>query len=132
MDEDRIVTRAVDVTWGGEQRVLPVLPMKPADEWRQVLIKEMGDINDDNLDAAAAIALLGGRMIDVMLAYDRDGLLGSREWIEEHVTDDELADAFLEVYRRSFRLSRLQMEMLQAQRGPLPARSQNGRSLTGI
>lgn len=117
ISEDQIVTRAMQVTWGGEVRNLPVLPMKPADEWRHAMAAEFEGIDVADLDTAAAIAAVGDKLITVMLAYDRGGVLGSREWIEEHVTDDELGDAFIEAYRRSFRLGRLQLEMTRAQLG---------------
>jgi hypothetical protein len=59
-------------------------------------------------------------------------VLGTREWIETNVTDDELADAFVEVFRRTFRLGRLTLELTQAALRPLPERSPNGRSPIGI
>jgi hypothetical protein len=124
MDEDRIVTRSIEVTWGGEARSLPVLPMKPADDWRRQFVETFPDGEEnDETDTAVLMAQIGGRMVDVLMAYDHSKVLGTREWIETNVTDDELAAAFLEVWRRSFRLGRLPMEMLLTQRqAPQPAR----------
>lgn len=136
MSEDRIVTRSIPLSWGGGERYLPVLPMKPADEWRRTFAQAFPDAvpaDGEQLDAATMISQEADKLVEVLLAYDKSGVLGDREWIAENVTDDEVADAFLEVWRRSFRLSRLPIEMIAVQSGrPQPARSLNGRSPTGI
>lgn len=116
-DEARIVTRSIDVTWGGEQKVLPVLPMKPADDWRRLFVEKFGSEINEDLDAATALAAAGDRVIDLVMAYDHSKVLGSREWIEANVTDDELVDTFVEVWRRTFRLSRLPRELSLASLG---------------
>jgi hypothetical protein len=135
MDENRVVTRSIELTWGGEQRVLPVLPMKPADDWRRLMTEKFDDTDDSDgqeKTVAGVLSESADQLVEALMAYDRSSVLGTREWIESNVTEEELADAFLEVWRRSFRLSRLTREMGMAVLGqPQPARSLNGRSLTG-
>lgn len=132
MDEQRIVTRAIEVTWGGEPKVLPVLPMKPADEWRRLFVSKFPETDAAETDAGAALAMAAERVLDLMLAYDRSKVLGNREWIEENVTDEEIAAAFVEVWKRSFRLGRLPMDLVKSQLGQqLTARSPNGRLPAG-
>lgn len=135
MNEGQIVTRTIEVTWGGERKVLPVLPMKPADEWRRVFVETFPEVEADaeEMNVATALALAGSKVLDLMLAYDRTKVLGAREWIEENVTDDELVDAFVAAFNRSFRLGRLPMELMKSQMASsASAKSPNGRLPTGV
>lgn len=159
MDESHVVTRSIEVTWGGEQKLLPVLPMNPADGWRRLFAEKFPEHQpldpcsncggtgklegiacqtcvgtgkvEHEMDGATAMAMAGSNLIELMLAYDRSKVLGTREWIEENVTDDEMVDAFVEVFRRSFRLGRLPLELMPAVLKPAPAKSPNGRSPIG-
>ena len=131
MDESRIVTRTIEVVWGGEQRELPVLPMEPADAWRKLFQRKFPENDTTEVDGAKALTMAGDKLVALMLAYDSSKVLGTKEWIMANVTDDELADAFVEVFRRSFRLGRLPLELTQAALRPPPAKSPNGRSPIG-
>jgi hypothetical protein len=131
MDESRIVTREVEVNWGGERRTLPVLAMGPADDWRKLFQKKFPENDTTVMDGAKAMTMTGDKLVALMLAYDGNKVLGTREWIRANVTDDELADAFVEVFRRTFRLGRLPLELTQAALRPQPAKSPNGRSPIG-
>lgn len=131
MDEARIVTRSIELTWGGERRALPVLPMKPADDWRRLFVEKFPDTDGEEVDAATALHQAGDGVLDLLVAYDRSKVLGNREWIEANVTDDELADAFVEVYQRSFRLGRLPKDLAMALLGRPPAKSPSSRLPTG-
>lgn len=132
MNESAQVTRSIEVTWGGEQRVLPVLPMGPADAWRKLFQKKFPENDTTEMDGAKAMTMTGDKLVALLLDYDSTKVLGTREWIKANVTDDELVDAFVEVFRRTFRLGRLPMELTQAALRPLQARSPNGRSATGV
>lgn len=132
MDESVIVNRTVTVTWGGERRMLPVLPMGPADDWRKLFQKKFPENDTTEIDGAKAMTMTGDKLVALLLAYDSTKVLGTREWVKANVTDDELADAFVEVFRRSFRLGRLPLELTQAALRPPPAKSPNGRSPIGI
>jgi hypothetical protein len=132
MDESEFVIRTVELRLGGEERVHPVLPLGPADEWRKLFQKKFPENDTPEMDGAKAMTLTGDKLVALMLAYDASKVLGTREWVKANVTDDELADAFVEVFRRSFRLGRLPLELTQAALRPLPAKSPNGRSPIGI
>lgn len=131
IDEGQIVSRTIDIVWGGEQRLLPVLPMDPADKWRKLFQSKFPETAAAEVDGAKAITMASDKLVVLMLAYDQSKVLGTREWIKANVTDDELVDAFVEVFRRSFRLGRLPRELTQAALRPPPAKSPNGRSPTG-
>lgn len=132
MDESRIVTRTIEVLWGGEYRSLPVLPMEPADKWRKLFQSKFPENDTTDVDGAKAITMASDKLVTLLLAYDATKVLGTREWIKANVTDDELADAFVEVFRRSFRLGRLPLELTQAALRPPSAKSPNGRSPIGV
>ncbi|MCA1570843.1 MAG: hypothetical protein LC798_11100 [Chloroflexi bacterium] len=131
MDENQVVAATVEVVWGGQRKSLPVLPMKPADAWRKQFVAAFPE-TAENVDAAVASHDAAQKLLKLMLAYDRSKVLGTKEWVEENVTDDELTDAFVQVYQRSFTYSRLPRRLVEASVGmPQPARSPNGRSPSG-
>jgi hypothetical protein len=132
MNEAAKVTATIEVTWGGEQRLLPVLPMDPADKWRKTFQKKFPENDSTVMDGAKAMTMTGDKLVALMLEYDTSKVLGTREWVHANVTDDELADAFVEVFRRTFRLSRLSQELTEAALRRQPAKSPNGHSPIGV
>lgn len=83
------------VTLGGEQRELRVLPMAASRKWKQTLadavrtvIGQVG-VSEHAGDVADLLASQSEVMMDLIIAYDADGTLPDREWIDAHATDTE-------------------------------------------
>lgn len=96
--EDERVRGVIPVVWGGQRKELPTLKRAAAREWREKLaaaLREVGAISLTDIDAVAvAGSLVSDRLLDLVMAYDATGVLGTREWIDENVEDGEVYAAF--------------------------------------
>ena len=95
---------------GAIDRELPTLKIRAARVWRTELLEAMASISATTLAVdlaavrekgmAAVIALgpmsqLGtDRILDLIVSYDAGGVLGGRDWLEEHADDAELYALF--------------------------------------
>lgn len=90
---------------GGQEFILSVLPMAANDVWKAKVseraaglfagldgLKTMGDV----------IAIFGtvetSTMVELLRAYDRDGVLPDDGWLRENVSEQSVLRAFLEVF----------------------------------
>lgn len=97
--EDAGFAGILDLTMGGARRSVPVLKLRQSREWKDKLGTSITTIDvGDMADLGKTITSLANTPIDValalVLAYDRTGSLGGREWIEENATDREVYAAF--------------------------------------
>jgi hypothetical protein len=96
-----ILAERVRITLAKREYVLPVLPMGPEAEWKASLDAGFNAILAAvGGDAEAAIALLsehGDKLLDALIAYDRDGILPPREAILAEASQIEVIRAALEV-----------------------------------
>lgn len=93
--EDARASGLLHLAFGGETVELPVLRIRKAREWK----KRLADLDlsgDGDMDYPVEA------MLDLLIAYDVQGLLGDREAIEGKATDQELYDAFQEVLLATF------------------------------
>ena len=137
-----VATGVLRVSVGGAVRVMPTLPIKYVPEWAAVLDAKTPTLIDpvdasEGFRTIATITLTG--LLDLIVAYDRTGALGGREWLEEHADPMELRDAVVAMAGNAFPFGEGagvvgQMLMDQIKRAvapPIPAKSTNGRSPTG-
>lgn len=95
---------------GGTAHRVAVLPIRAADAWIETFQASLASVAtsaDDVLGATDVTASLievtrrtTHAAVDLIVAYDRDGALGGRDWILDHATPEEVTDA-LEVLRVS-------------------------------
>lgn len=93
-DEDAI-TRVLRISVGGVVKTMPTLPIKLIPEWAKLLdALTPSTATGDPSEGFTLIArvTLGG-LLDLVVAYDRTGALGGREWLEEHADPAELKAA---------------------------------------
>jgi hypothetical protein len=128
MNEEEIVSGALSVTKDGRALSLPVLKIKRAREWRKAVAAEFDGEEPENTSDAMNVP--ADKILDLVLAYDRTNVLGGRESIEDSMTDEELYDAFIAMWRKTFPFARLARDLMSAA-SPAPARLPNGRSPTG-
>jgi hypothetical protein len=83
----------------GEERTMPELGGEELSRWLPRLGRVIGKGASAITDAEAAGDLVGTLradmetqedLIDALMAYDRTGELGSRDWVETHLTDEQL------------------------------------------
>lgn len=127
MNEEQIVSGEISVTKDGRAVSLPVLKIKHAREWR-LLVGEALNVeepSETNVNAAP------DKILDLVVAYDRTNALGGRESIEDSMTDEEIYDAFIAMWRKTFPFVRLAKDLISAATAPAPVKSPNGRSPIG-
>lgn len=83
------------LTFGGADVELPVLRIRKAREWKRRL-GEVDIVAASDLDHPIEV------MLDLLVAYDTQGILGARETIEDRATDQEVYAAFKEVLSATF------------------------------
>jgi len=113
-DEQKLVQSPIEVTLGGKLYAIRPLVIKDAREWRKKLVKTFSklpgyvNVTSDNPESFADA--MQGMMVELQdevadLFFDYAKEL-DREEIEVTGNDTELADAFQEVVKYAFPLSR--------------------------
>jgi hypothetical protein len=91
--EEAVMDGCLLVKVAGVPRRLPVLPRKPAREWRALwrerLVAEKS-AEDIGQSFGEATELTGEMLLDMIVAYDRSGSLGTRDQIDETASDREI------------------------------------------
>lgn len=103
------------VVVGGSPRDLPTLKIRAEREWKLTLAKTLGEaqvgLDFDELKkggeatylALAPLANLATDLsIDLLLAYDKGGVLGGREFLEESADASEVYRALLKALKVAF------------------------------
>jgi hypothetical protein len=136
--EEEIFAGELRLRLGGEEKVIRELRIAELREWRAQFEEAVG--GEGKLDltkpvlAAKQLGGVGDDEIDLLLAYDKDGKLGGRAWVEEHATQTDLHRAFRQVQEAAFPfVTDLQSAALQVLTAAPPASpsATNGRSATG-
>lgn len=107
---------------------LPVLKIKRAREWRSAVAASFDGA--ESVDSADAMNVPAEKILELVVAYDHTNILGGKESIEDSMTDEELYDAFIAMWRKTFPFARLARDLMSAA-SPAQAKSPNGRSPTG-
>ena len=90
-------------TSGGPFRFdLPVLKMGRARRWRK-LVSETFAALVTPADSPEGNDAMAGAQLDLIVAYDDRGVLGGREWLEEHATDEESDTLYNLIVEKSYR-----------------------------
>ena len=130
---------------GGFVREVPTLKAKYVGSWAEqvllmdqeghaVKIKPLEDWTAFDVAQLAGPAL--DRVIELIVAYDRTGALGGREWLEENADPPQLQTALTQMLGNAFPLADspevlAATVMGQAAAGSTPPSSTNGASPTG-
>lgn len=146
--EDEIVAGLLTVTLGAIRKPLRILTMREARVWKLSLVGKLGgEIGSLDLastkDVGPLIEAAADRILDLVVAYDVDGSLGGREWLESHASDLEVYSVFRRLLEVSFPFVRdlrtalaeiraLGLADLLAGGGSRPASSSNGVSPDGV
>ena len=130
---------------GGVEKQIPTLPIKASREWQSLLADKLGGFgmalaSDQSLASISAFASLSlDTILDLVVAYDRTGALGGREWLEENADAAQLYAALRSMGEVAFPfvndvrslLAMLPGLLAQAAVGSNSPSSTNGRSPTG-
>jgi len=103
---EEIVSGLLQIAVGGISKEMPTLPIKYVAEWAKLLdaltpSKPAADPRE-GFTLIARVTTAG--LLDLVLAYDRTGALGGREWLEEHADAQQLKAAAVQMADNAFPL----------------------------
>lgn len=106
---------------GEDLRVLalPVLAIRPERTWKALLEEKMQGLwsgLDRQADVRAVMAYLGSAFdvqVELLRAYDRDGMIPDTDWLEEHATGAQLLSALLAIIAAAYPFLEAAMEMVR-------------------
>ena len=108
--EQDAVTGVLRIRVGGSVRLLRTLKARWVEDWIRLFTasgrgepKPFGEW--DERDVAELGAGTVGRTVDLLVAYDREGALGGREWLLDNADPSELHAALVEVVANVFPLA---------------------------
>lgn len=94
---------------GGVEKIVPTLPIRATREWQATIATGPSGfevpVSDDDWTAATVSEFSGlalETILDVVVAYDRTGALGGREWLEEHADPAQLYAAATQMAEVAF------------------------------
>lgn len=106
---DEQASGAIRLAMGGQVRLLPVLPIVHNREWTATFAEAVKAVLSDlgsrlsTLDQVVwELASNVDQMVDMLVAYDRTGVLGGKEWIEQHAAPRDVYHAFRQVTVAAF------------------------------
>ena len=95
-----VLAGVLRIAVGGVEKTVPTLSLRASRDWQNALGKRpsgfsVAPANDDwtlaNVSEFSNIAI--DTLLDIVVAYDRTGALGGREWLEENADPTQLANA---------------------------------------
>jgi hypothetical protein len=128
---------------GGVEKIIPTLPLRATREWQAKLAAGPSGfsvpVTDDDWTAANVSEFAGltlDTVLDMVVAYDRSGALGGREWLDENADPAQLYAAVSQMAEVAFPFAenvRLLLAALVVRSvvGSKPPNSTNGLSPTG-
>lgn len=142
-DQEDVATGVLRISVGGIVKAMPTLPIKYIPEWAAVLDAKTPSA-PKSVDPSQGFALVAritlAGLLDLVVAYDRTGALGGREWLEEHADPMELRVAALAMAGNAFPfgegagvVGQMLMEQIRQAVAPSPQpKSMSGHLPTGI
>ena len=141
-----ILAGVLRINVGGIEKRVPTLPMNASAEWQEALGAQLGGFARNLSTDQSADSLIGfarftqQAILDAVVAYDRSGALGGREWLAEHADPAQLYIAFRQMAEVVFPfvadvrslLAMLPGLLAQADVGSSSPSSTNGRSPIGV
>jgi hypothetical protein len=138
---ENILAGILRIAVGGVEKIVPTLPLRATREWQAGLAKarEFTPPGDDDWTAPLASEFVGltfDAILDIVVAYDRTGALGGREWLEEHADPAQIYAAASQMAEVAFPFATnipmlLAALVAQSVVGSKSPNSTNGHSPTG-
>ena len=140
--EEEIASGLLQISVGGVVKSMPTLPIKYIPEWAKLLdaVTPSGIATPDPDEGFSLIArVTNAGLLDLVVAYDRTGALGGREWLEENADPAELKAAAVQMAGNAFPFGEaaavigtmVTTRIGQSVAPSVPPNSTNGHSSTG-
>jgi hypothetical protein len=143
--EEEVLSGLLQISVGGITKAVPTLPIKYVAEWAKLLdaLTPTEPATDPREGFTLIAKVTTAGLLDLVLAYDRTGALGGREWLEEHADAQQLRAAAVQMADNAFPLgdgASVVGQMLATMIGKAapkddssePPSSTNGASLNGV
>lgn len=96
-DEDRL-SGILRLRFGGVETEVPALPLRPARVWVAQLRERLAGVaalsSDRDTDVIWRLSdAMTDSAVDLIVAYDRDGVIGGADWLLDHATPREIKSA---------------------------------------
>ena len=92
-----VLAGVLRIAVGGVEKIVPTLPLRATREWQATLARGPAafsvPVTDDDWTAATVSEFTGltlDTILNVVVAYDRSGALGGREWLEDNADPAQL------------------------------------------
>lgn len=105
--EEEVVAGALPVVVGNLRKSLRILTMRESRAWKLELVntvgKKLGSIDLKGADDVGTfVDAASEKILDLVVAYDLDGTLGGRDWLESKASDVEIYAVFRRCLEVSF------------------------------
>ena len=138
-----LVFGVLRIPLGDTIKEMPTLKARWLPEWAVLFARPKGkpkaldEWTDRDADEALLSAKTVDRVIDLIVAYDRTGALGGREWLEENADPSQLKAALDQMVGNAFPLADdpaglASLVVLRQVVPSNPPSSTNGSSITGV
>ncbi len=103
-----VLAGVLRIAVGGQEKLVPTLPIRATREWQAWLAAKPSDYavpEGDDWSPAEVRDFTGFTLeavLDMVVAYDRTGALGGREWLEEHADPAQLYAAIAQMAEVAF------------------------------
>lgn len=103
---EEVVSGLLRISVGGTTKEVPTLPIKYVADWARLLDAltptEPAADPREGFTLIARVTVDG--LLDLVVAYDRTGALGGREWLQEHADAQQLKAAAVQMADNAFPL----------------------------
>jgi hypothetical protein len=106
--EEEVLSGLLQVSVGGMAKAVPTLKVVHVAEWGRLLAPaSVGKVPTEwtMSDVASISGQTAERLLDLIVAYDRTGALGGREWLAEHADPAQLHAIVVQMVGNAFPLA---------------------------
>lgn len=101
--EADVASGVIRITINGTERVMPTLKIGPfEDEWLPSQKDTVKQLFEANREPADLFTLGMSTLLDAIVAYDRTGALGGRDWLRQNADHNDLHKLVRMIWQRHF------------------------------
>jgi hypothetical protein len=138
-----VLAGVLRIAVGGVEKLVPTLPIKATRKWQEAIGHGpsgfTAPVSEDDWTAATVSEFTGltiETVLDIVVAYDRTGALGGREWLLENADPAQIYAAASQMAEVAFPFATdipmlLAALVVRSVVGSIPPNSTNGHSPTG-
>jgi hypothetical protein len=140
--EDDILAGVLRVRLGKEEKTIRELYIEELDEWKKLFAASISGLDQLDSGSPGQLGQLmnagGNTVLDLVLAYDKEEVLGGRDWIRKHASERQVYQVFRGLLDEAFPFiadalgALAQVQAIREAVQSEPANLPNGHSPTGV